>query len=79
MRAEQGYQYGVVAWLASATYANESDGDVLGEWAASTIAIAEAAMWSELHGIFDGEFPEGKTIIIEVRKYPTTDAASNPI
>lgn len=78
MRAEQGYRYGVVAWLAGAN-ADESEGDVLGEWAASTIAIAEAAMWSELHGVFDGEFPEGKTIIVEVRQYPTTDAVGNPI
>lgn len=76
---EQGANYSVVAWWAHNDRPDESDGDILGEWAASTIAIAERAMWSELHAIFDGRFPDDGTLIVEVRKFPTQDALGNPV
>lgn len=61
------YRYSVVAWLAEENPAI-TDGDILGEWIADSIADAEKAMWSELHGIFHGEFPEDRAIIIEIRQ-----------
>ncbi len=78
MRPARGVRYAVVAWVAAES-ADESDGDVLGEWSASSLAIAQAAMWSEVTEIFDGEFPEGKKIIVEVTACPTEDEFGNPL
>lgn len=71
------YNYTVTVWIADPTNLQESKGALLGEFDGRNMAIALRKAHEAV--VFDARGLGDDSMVLEVRRVPTTDAVGNPI